>query len=319
MKRIVFLSILILLCFSTCTIGDFDTASFTAPSGRVLVSFSVASDMRSYTGCNRDHFRGVCDAIDAGGKGAFMVSAGDVSPPMETFSIIQSHLGHDYTWYPVVGNHEAETSVYMRWLRAFNENGIALPNIVHAGPPGCEETTYSFEYGNAHFVVLNEYYDGASDRATNGDVHDALHDWLIQDLDANAKPVVLVFGHEPAYPQPDAYTGRLRHEDDSLNIHPQNRDRFWQTLNTYGVTAYVCGHTHNYSAVRVRSDGSIDPSGTTGVWQIDSGHARGTGDRSAPSTFVMFWVVEDGSVWFSAYRLDAGSDDYLLAENRQIR
>jgi len=188
----------------------------------------------------------------------------------------------------------------MLWLRSFNANGAALPNVVRAGPPGCEETTYNFDYGNAHFVVLNEYYDGGSDRVTDGDITDALHGWLIQDLVASAKPVVLVFGHEPAFPQPDDDTGRLRQQNDSLNAHPQNRDRFWQTLKTHDVTAYICGHTHNYSAVRLRSDGSIDPSGTGGVWQIDSGHARGTGDTSSPRTDrsadysaspAIFWMV----------------------------
>ena len=128
----------------------------------------------------------------------------------------------------------------------------------------------------------------------------ALHGWLIQDLVANAKPVVLVFGHEPAYPQPDADTGRLRYQNDSLNVHPQNRDRFWQTLNTHGVTAYICGHTHNYSAGRLRSVGSIDPSGSGDAWQIDSGHARGTVNTGSPGTGgpadysvsrTFFWMV----------------------------
>ena len=50
--------------------------------------------------------------------------------------------------------------------------GVSLPNIVSAGPPGCEETTYSFDYGDAHFVVLNEYYNGISDRGTDGEVAD---------------------------------------------------------------------------------------------------------------------------------------------------
>jgi hypothetical protein len=50
--------------------------------------------------------------------------------------------------------------------------GVSLPSIVNAGPPGCEETTYSFDYGDAHFVVLNEYYNGTSDRGTDGDAAD---------------------------------------------------------------------------------------------------------------------------------------------------
>jgi len=110
---------------------------------------------------------------------------------------------------------------------------------------------------------------------------------------------VFVFGHEPAYPQPDVDNGRARHMRISLNAYPTHRDRFWTLLIDEGVVAYFCGHTHNYSAVNV-----------DGVWQVDAGHARGLGDPDAPSTFVMVHV--DGpTVTFDAYR-DAhdGAYDY---------
>ena len=58
----------------------------------------------------------------------------------------------------------------MDWLRIFNRDGNTLPNIVNVGPAGCAETTYSFDYGNAHFVVLNEYFDGSSDVGADGEV-----------------------------------------------------------------------------------------------------------------------------------------------------
>jgi hypothetical protein len=57
-----------------------------------------------------------------------------------------------------------------------------------------------------------------------------------------------------------------------------------------GVTAYICGHTHNFI---VHLHG--------GVWQIDVGHARGFGDTGARSTFVMFYVMDGGSVWYYPY------------------
>ena len=323
MKKIAFLSVLLLICFSSCAIDGIDSGvAFTTPAGQVLVSFSVASDMRDYTGCSADYFRGVCETLAKGGPGQFMVSAGDIDPPSGVYSAILSFFKPGYIWYPVVGNHEAETAADMEWLRDFNKNGTALPNIVRPGPPGCEETTYSFDYGNTHFVVLNEYYDGSSDHATDGDIPDALYDWLIYDLEAVAAagttPIVLVFGHEPAYPQPDQESGRLRHENDSLNVHSVNRDRFWDALLANGVTAYFCGHTHNYSAVKIGSGGVIvdHPSG---VWQIDSGHARGTGDTGARSTFLMLYAMEDGRLWCGAYRLDRGANRYELTDFLQLR
>ena len=93
---------------------------------------------------------------------------------------------------------------------------------------------------------------------------------------------------------------------DSLNAYPAHRDRFWDLLKTYKVTAYVCGHTHNYNTYF-----------HDGVWQVDVGHARGTGDPGAKSTFVMFYVMADTSVWMYTYRLS--SDYYLLNDKIQIK
>ena len=54
----------------------------------------------------------------------------------------------------------------------------------------CEETTYSFDYDNAHFVVLNVYCDENSDIDTSadGEISDHLYDWLVLDLEATTKP-----------------------------------------------------------------------------------------------------------------------------------
>jgi hypothetical protein len=105
------------------------------------------------------------------------------------------------------------------------------------------------------------------------------------DLSSNSKPVVFVFRHEPAFPQPDQESGRIRHKYDSLNENIFNRDRFWSTLVDYGVTAYICNQSHNYSAVNIN-----------GVWQIEAGHARGIKSNGAKSTFVIIYVMDSGSV-----------------------
>ena len=303
--------VLAALVLLSCSPGiDYDTSPFELPSGTIQVSFAVTADMRDYTGDSMLYFRGACERIAHGGAGDFMISPGDIDPPDLVHADIQAYIGASYTWYPVVGNHEAETESDMTWLRNFNLDGNSLPNIVNLGPANGLETNYSFDYGDVHFTVINEYYDGTSDTATDGDVPDALHDWLIADLDPSAttKPIKFVIGHEPAYPQADEESGRLRHEDDSLNVHEASRDRFWQALVDFGVTAYICGHTHNYSVYQ-----------SSGVWQIDVGHARGFGDTGSRSTFVMFYVMEDGSVWYYPYRLNLDTHNYELGTPGRIR
>ncbi len=198
--------------------------------------------------------------------------------------------------------HEDYSGQNMDLLRRYDydQNGTSTPpDIVNSGPSGCPETTYSFDYENTHFVVLNVYCDTGGDTVTSGDVPDDLYDWLNADLQATTKKYIFVFGHEPAFPQPDADNGRLRHQNDSLNQFPGNRDRFWNLLRDEGVVAYICGHTHNYSAYYY-----------DGIWQLDAGHARGEGDTGAASTFLMIHV-EENSVTFDAYRdLHDGIYDY---------
>jgi hypothetical protein len=274
-------------------------------------TFAVTADMRSYSGPGYDssqYFRGACEAIASRGKGAFMISPGDMDPTSDVRWTITSTLGTTYTWYPVVGNHElpgagqeSYSGSNMDWLRSYDYGAV------NPGPSGCPETTYSFDHQNAHFVMLNEYCDSGGDTATSGDVPDHLYNWLVDDLSATGKTHIFVFGHEPAYPQPDADNGRVRHLGDSLDQYPANRDRFWNLLRDERVVAYVCGHTHNYSAVEI-----------DGVWHLDAGHARGKGDTGARSTFIMINVDANG-VTFKTYRDDADGGPYVLAHTGTLR
>jgi len=267
-------------------------------------TFIVAADMRKFTGDNPEYFRGACEDIQTTGRGSFMISPGDIDPPDKTLETIQNYIVSSYIWYTVIGNHEAETPSDMKWLRNYNLNGDTLPNIVTIGPNNSEETTYAFEFQNVHFVVLNQYYNGKTDTGSDGDIVDELYEWLYNDLANNQKPIIFVFGHEPAFPQPDSENGRLRHAYDSLNSHPNTRDRFWDLLFEFRITAYICGHTHNYSAVKI-----------DGVWQIDVGHARGIGDKGSRSTYIRFEVNGKGDVNFTTYRLDFNTRNYEIFES----
>lgn len=272
-------------------------------------SFIVAADMRNYSGPGTfdtaQYFRGVLEAASAHSPTAFLVVPGDLDPPAGVDWSIKSVLGSAYPWFPVVGNHEAETPADMEWLRAYDTtHGGRF--TVHTGPAGCPETTYSFDYANSHLVVLNQYCDTGGDAVVYGDVNDHLYNWLAADLAINSQPHVFVFGHEPAYPQPDVDNGRERHIGDSLDAYPANRDRFWNLLVSEGVQAYFTGHTHNYS-VFLRD----------GVWQIDAAHASGLGDSGARST-VLLVHVRGGLVAFNALRDDAAGGNYTLRERRYL-
>lgn len=266
-------------------------------------SFDVTSDVQRWQTVedqSSQYFAGVCEAIKQSKKGVFMVSPGDFMPPDRVYGVIESVLGSDYRWYPVVGNHDMDTPSSMQWLRDYaNQN---LHGIVNQGPKGSEETTYSFDYKNSHFIAINEYYDGQSDTGAGGDIVDSLYEWLENDLQNNSKPFVFVFGHEPFIAIPDIDNGRHRHQGDSLDQHPKNSHRASKLLRQYNVTAYICGHTHAFSHAKIN-----------GIWNINTGHAMGVGDAGASSTFLKVNVgVFNCSV--DVYRLDQNKNTYLLTE-----
>ncbi len=238
-------------------------------SGDDLV-FIVAADMRNFAADGEwsKNFSGACEAAKAVGAGSFMISPGDldVDPPSAVRAMVDEVLGEDYPWYPVLGNHDPESPSTMRYLRDFS---MTLPNVVNRGPQGCEATTFSFDWGNTHFVVLNQYFDGVNDWGLEGDMVPELLEWLAADLAATTKKHVFVFGHEPLIPMPDMDNGRIRHQGDSLDEDPESAFAFHQLMVQHGVDAYVCGHTHNTSYAKIN-----------GLWQIDAGHARGLEEKS---------------------------------------
>lgn len=273
-------------------------------------SFDVTADMRSFTAPDHPgsaYFQGACEAIRRVGPGAFMVSPGDLDPPDRVRAALDRVLGEDYVWYPVVGNHEGGKPEYMTFMRQYNRGGKALPNIVRSGPPGAVETCYSFDYGDAHFVAINEYYDGQQDMVGDGNVLDPLYEWLAEDLAATDTQYVFVVGHEPSVVIPDMDSGRVRHRNESLDKYGETNHRFWSLLREHNVVAYICGHSHNASVAKIN-----------GVWQLDPGHARGRGDPGARSSFLKVYVERDG-VRCDVYRADANGENYELTYTERLR
>ena len=72
-------------------------------------------------------------------------------------------------------------------------------------------------------------------------------------------------------------------------------------MKKFHVRAYICGHTHDTSVVKLKN----------GIWQCDSGHARGGGDKGSPSTFLKFRVVGN-QPFVDIYRGDVQGAAYAL-------
>jgi len=150
-----------------------------------------------------------------------------------------------------------------------------------------------------HTARCNNTRFSGDDTDASGDVVTELNNWLSDDLVSNTKPVVIVFGHEPAFPY-------NRHVGDSLDQYESNRDAFWDLLESHNVTAYMCGHTHYYS----KHQGNETHVGD--VWQIDVGNAGNTPEPAEGQTYVDVNITID-QVIFNVYR-EENTDIYFLAD-----
>jgi hypothetical protein len=275
----------------------------------VLQSFSfiVAGDMRNYTSPlpgEKRQFDGAAEAIKRVGQGEFMILPGDFDPPNPVRATLNQYVGSNYFCYFVVGDHEARTPESMAWFQKWSRKDI--PHLAQRGPDGSAGTIYSFDFGNSHFAVLNCYFDGAANTTSKPDVSDATIAWLKQDLAATHQPLLWVVCHKPIECLPDMDNGRVRHAGDSLIIDPQRRSTFVALLKQFHVKALLCGHTHNCSIAKVQ-----------GIWQADSGHARGAGDPGTPSSFLKIRVTGD-RVWVDAYRADSNGVNYALRKSVEL-
>jgi len=159
-----------------------------------------------------------------------------------------------------------------------------------------EGLSYSFDYKNSHFVMLNGYYRDSAlgqdrfspDYTPIAHVSEELLTWLEETLSYTTAQHKFIFFHEGAFPPPGA-----RHRGDSLDSNqlPNNngadntrpmRDRLWTLLAKYNVTATLVGHNHTpsqswiadpegqYSAVYELEPGMLKTSSRYALVEVDS-------------------------------------------------
>lgn len=309
----------LLLSFRLLLLGLLPVVLRAADPAPSLVFFT-AGDMRSFTentkNDGRRFFDGACEAMARVGPGAFLISPGDFDPPAANRAIIDRYLGKNFLWYVVVGNHEVENAAVMPWVREWLAGDI--PHVVRRGLPGTQLTIYSWDFGNSHFVAIDTYpwakagVPGSLDAAKKGDkgkvdLTDATFKWIEDDLAATKQPFVWVTGHQPIESIPDMDGSRVRHGGESVSSDHERAARFTDLLKKYHVRAYICGHTHDTSVVKLKS----------GVWQCDSGHARGGGDQGSASTFLKFRVTGDDA-FVDIYRADPSGANYAVRKTVEL-
>lgn len=229
------------------------------------------------------------------GDFAFHITAGDFfeddrsTMAIDFHEVLKAEFGNDVRWYPCLGNHELKGgAIDLAWLRQYYRDHLV--GRVNPGPKGCEETMYSWDYGIAHFVQLDMYWNG-SEHDTDGEFGDVLYNWLVRDLDKNTKPVVIVIYHEPAFPQ-----GRGGKKS------PPGWQRLMKLLNEKKVVAGLCAHSHKYGRYQVEGDWE------TFTWEVDAGNAGRLSHADPHQTFVDITVHNNGLVEFDTWQGLEGED-----------
>ena len=164
------------------------------------------------------------------------ISLGDIAYPSGSNDQFQSALFEPFeditantVLWPVYGNHDDRRWTYFRIF--------SLPENAEAGGVASHtENYYSFDYSNAHFVMLDS-------QASNLSAMGKMANWLKNDLAQNTKPWLIAAVHHPPYTKGthdsdgifDSY-GRM--QDIRKNIVP--------ILEQAGVDLVLSGHSHMY-------------------------------------------------------------------------
>lgn len=200
--------------------------------------FAVWGDSRPRTGSSQPVVFGqLLDAVRSKGPLALAVSVGDnvqlSRGPKDARTVRDRYLGllaaveplaRSTPFYSAIGNHdEAACPACVAGWQQY------LPL-----PAQNDGTFYSFDYGPAHFTVLNSQQSRGS---TVKAISDAQWTWLQADLEATHQSLKFVFLHDSIYHE-------AREEDPSFTA--QEQDRLHGLFAGAGVTAVFMGHSHYY-------------------------------------------------------------------------
>jgi predicted phosphodiesterase len=107
------------------------------------------------------------------------------------------------------------------------------------GPETEKNITYILEYDNLCLVAMDLYTDA----------HKVNQEWLDEVLSGVNAENLFVAGHEAAFKVSMT---------NMMNMFPEERNRFWESLEEAGAEAYLCGHDHFYDR-SVIDNGDGDP------------------------------------------------------------
>lgn len=197
------------------------------------------------------------------------------------------HFGNN-AFFPVVGNHEqsgvSDTGNALDFTQHFTvpDNGPIADNVTKG-------TVYSYDYGNAHFVVLNTQTDLAAQK-----------EWLEKDLAATTKKWKIVALHRGLYESPGI--------DNTLV------STFGSVMDKYGVDLIFQGHDHVYMKSKAMRNGKADQNGI-GTISVENGSSGAKQDSATNVLDYQEINQTNGAPAFSAVTV---ASDSITVDTRLV-
>lgn len=184
---------------------------------------------------------------------------------------------------PVIGNHEVNINpnddIYEKILSQFYYN---------LNPDGFLEnynkSVYYKDFNDTRIIILNSHHPNEIHKISSAQL-----DWVQNTACSDCDKNKLLFVHSPAYP-----TGA--HLGHCLDLYPEDRNRFWKTVENCKIDTVFCGHEHNYSRRRIKN--SNDDSY---IYQIITGGAgeklrnkyKSTNGVIVPPNAIFHFLIAD--------------------------
>jgi len=169
----------------------------------------------------------------------------------------------------LAGNHEYYTPERRFSLPVFFTAQFKLPVN---GPDGLKGQVYSFEYGEAHFIILDSQEgEGAQFEPA---MLDRQKTWLEEDLQITDKKWKIVFLHRPPY----------NNKTDNGNEHI--RRAFVPILDKYHVDVVFSGHDHVYARTFSLHSGLVVNNSAKGTVYVATGRS---GSKTYKDTLIKDW------------------------------
>jgi hypothetical protein len=178
------------------------------------------------------------------------------------FAMYEDVLRNVPCW-PTMGNHEGINADSATESGPYYDAYILPTDGSAGGLPSGTEAYYSFDWGNAHFVVLDSH---DSPRAPDG----AMLTWLDDDLAAADATWLVAYFHHPPYTDGS-------HDSDTERQLIDMRQNAGPILEAHGVDLVLACHSHIYERSWLLR-GAFDTPTTAAGHVVDMGDGRFDGD-----------------------------------------